>query len=91
MAKLKEDLKNQAEAISELRKQAWENTGTTTFSPTAVQAKSDLSKNNLHTATNGETQLDETYKLPSNRMAIIMPPISSASDGTQQTTSRSIM
>ena len=32
LAKLKEDLKNQAEAISELRKQAWENTGSTVHS-----------------------------------------------------------
>ena len=29
LAKLKEDLKSQAEAITQLRKQAWENTGTT--------------------------------------------------------------
>ena len=32
LAKLKEDLKNQAEAISELRKQAWDNTGSTVHS-----------------------------------------------------------
>ena len=32
LAKLKQDLKNQAEAISELRKQAWENTGSTVHS-----------------------------------------------------------
>lgn len=32
LAKLKEDLKNQAEAIQDLRKQAWENTGTSYMS-----------------------------------------------------------
>ena len=32
LAKLKADLKNQAEAISELRKQAWDNTGSTVHS-----------------------------------------------------------
>ena len=32
LAKLKEDLKSQAEAISDLRKQAWENTGSTYMS-----------------------------------------------------------
>ena len=42
LAKLKEDLKMQAEAIQDLRKQAWENTGTTYLSATGKTSEEML-------------------------------------------------
>jgi len=42
LAKLKEDLKYQAEAISELRKQTWDNTGTSSYLSIPTQSRDQI-------------------------------------------------